>query len=137
MQITRQADYAVRAMVYLAQLGPNTRAATGQIAKEKSIPPSFLAKIVSQLSVAGLLQTSRGARGGVSLAKSAEAISLLDVIEAIDGPILLNDCVGESMTCTFDDTCPLKPVWCDAQKMLVDQLSNANFAQFAQTAPLG
>ena len=112
-------------------------AATSTIAKEKSIPPSFLAKIVSQLSVAGLLKTSRGARGGVSLAKPAEAISLLDVIEAIDGPILLNDCVGDSLTCTFDDTCPLKPVWCDAQKMLVDHLSKANFAQFAQTAPSG
>jgi Rrf2 family protein len=143
MQITRQADYAVRAMVYLAQKDSaaqndaDKRAATSTIAKEKSIPPSFLAKIVSQLSVAGLLKTSRGARGGVSLAKPAEAISLLDVIEAIDGPILLNDCVGDSLTCTFDDTCPLKPVWCDAQKMLVDHLSKANFAQFAQTAPLG
>ena len=52
MQITRQADYAVRAMVYLAQLGTNQRAATSQIAHEKQIPPSFLAKIVSQLSVA-------------------------------------------------------------------------------------
>jgi Rrf2 family protein len=130
MQITRQADYAVRAMVYLAQLEPDQRAATGKIAQEKSIPPSFLAKIVSQLSVAGLLQTSRGARGGVSLAKPAAAISLLDVVEAIDGPILLNDCVGEMSSCTFDDTCPLKPVWCDAQKMLLEHLSKANFAQF-------
>jgi Rrf2 family protein len=137
MQITRQADYAVRAMVYLAQLGPDQRAATGQIAKEKSIPPSFLAKIVSQLSVAGLLHTSRGARGGVSLAKPAETISLLDVVEAIDGPILLNDCVGEMSSCKFDDSCPLQPVWCDAQKMLVEHLSKANFAQFTQTAPLG
>jgi Rrf2 family protein len=134
MQITRQADYAVRAMVYLAQLGPDKRAATGQIAQEENIPPSFLAKIVSQLSVAGLLQTSRGARGGVSLAKPAEAISLLDVIEAIDGPILLNDCVGESLACTYDDSCPLKPVWCDAQKLLVDHLSKANFAQFAEVS---
>jgi Rrf2 family protein len=124
-------------MVYLAQLGPDQRAATGQIAKEKSIPPSFLAKIVSQLSVAGLLQTSRGARGGVSLAKPPETISLLDVVEAIDGPILLNDCVGELSSCTFDDTCPLKPVWCDAQKMLVDHLSKANFARFTQVAARG
>ncbi len=137
MQITRQADYAVRAMVYLAQMGPDQRAATGQIAREKSIPPSFLAKIVSQLSVAGLLQTSRGARGGVSLAKPADKISLLDVIEAIDGPIMLNDCVGDSMTCTYDESCPLKPVWCDAQKMLVDHLSKATFAQFAEVAPAG
>jgi Rrf2 family protein len=137
MQITRQADYAVRAMLYLAQLEPDKRASTGQIAREKSIPPSFLAKIVSQLSVAGLLQTSRGARGGVSLAKPAETISLLDVIEAIDGPILLNDCVGDVITCDFDDNCPLKPVWCDAQKMLLDHLSKANFAQFSQVAAAG
>ncbi|OGN97980.1 MAG: hypothetical protein A2Z71_08225 [Chloroflexi bacterium RBG_13_50_21] len=137
MQITRQADYAVRAMVYLAQLGPKERAATGLIAQEKSIPPSFLAKIVSQLSVAGLLQTSRGARGGVSLAKPAEEISLLDVVEAIDGPILLNDCVADQSACKFDESCPLKPVWCDAQRMLVDHLSNANFAQFAQVAASG
>src|SRR5512135_1674660 len=101
MQITRQADYAVRAMTYLAELGPEQRAATSQIAQEKSIPPSFLAKIVSQLSVAGLLQTSRGARGGVSLAKAPENISLLDVVEAIDGPILLNDCVGDGNSCEY------------------------------------
>ncbi len=135
MQITRQADYAVRAMVYLAQQ-LDKPIATGTIAKEKSIPPSFLAKIVSQLSVAGLLSTSRGAHGGVRLAKPAEDISLLDVVEAIDGPILLNDCVGESNVCEFDDDCPLKPVWCDAQKMLLDHLSKANFAQFTQAPAL-
>ena len=137
MQITRQADYAVRAMVYLAQLGPDKPTATREIAKQKSIPPSFLAKIVSQLSVAGLLQTSRGAHGGVSLAKPAESISLLDVVQAIDGPILLNDCVADTNFCTYDDSCPLKPVWCDAQKMLLDHLSKATFAQFAQTTALG
>jgi Rrf2 family protein len=130
MQITRQADYAVRAMVYLAQLGPEQRASTSHIAQEKQIPPSFLAKIVSQLSVAGLLQTSRGARGGVSLARSAEDISLLDVVEAIDGPILLNDCVAGNGSCTFGDSCPMKPVWCEAQKELVGRLDNTNFAQF-------
>lgn len=130
MQITRQADYAVRAIVYLAQLGPEQRASTSQIAQDKQIPPSFLAKIVSQLSVAGLLQTSRGARGGVSLARSAEDISLLDVVEAIDGPILLNDCVADSGACAFGDSCPMKPVWCEAQHELVTRLENTNFAQF-------
>jgi Rrf2 family protein len=137
MQITRQADYAVRAMVYLAQLGSDRRAATSQIAKEKQIPPSFLAKIVSQLSVAGLLQTSRGARGGVSLAKAPEDISLLDVVEAIDGPILLNECVGDSNACVFGDDCAVKPVWCDAQKELVERLSHTNFAQITDTKPNG
>ena len=131
MQITRQADYAVRAMVYLAQLGAERRAATSQIAKEKQIPPSFLAKIVSQLSVAGLLQTSRGAHGGVSLARSPDEITLLDVVEAIDGPIALNECVNDENACSFGDDCPLRPIWCDAQEELVKRLQNTNFAQFA------
>lgn len=134
MQITRQADYAVRAMIYLAQLGPERRAATSQIAQEKKIPPSFLAKIVSQLSVAGLLQTSRGARGGVSLAKTPAEISLLDVVEAIDGPILLNECVSDASACAFGENCPIKPVWCDAQAELVKTLRNTNFAFFSQDA---
>lgn len=133
MQITRQADYAVRAMLYLAQLGPNQRAATSQVAEAQKIPPSFLAKIVSQLSIAGLLHTSRGARGGVMLARPPREISLLEVIEAIDGPIMLNECVGEDGTCDFDDDCPLRPVWCEAQEQLVRRLKNTNFAQLLES----
>lgn len=133
MQITRQADYAVRAVYYLARLGFERRAATSQIAEEQSIPPSFLAKIVSQLSVAGLLQTSRGARGGVSLARSPEQITLLEVVEAIDGPILLNECVAENGNpCGFKDDCLLYPVWSDAQTDLVNRLKSTNFGQFVQ-----
>ncbi len=127
MQITRQADYAVRAVLYLAQKGPDHRAATSQIAEEQQIPPSFLAKIVSQLSVAGLLQTSRGARGGVSLARTPENISLLEVVEAIDGPILLNDCVANHGACVFGDSCPIQPIWCEAQSELVTRLGSTTF----------
>lgn len=130
MQITRQADYAVRAVLYLAQLGPEKRAATSQIAQEEQIPPSFLAKIVSQLSVAGLLQTSRGARGGVSLARSPEEISLLEVVEAIDGPITLNECVSGNGACTFGEKCPIRPVWCDTQTELVKRLKLTTFDRF-------
>jgi Rrf2 family protein len=132
MQITRQADYAVRAVLYLARLGQTERAATSQVAQEQNIPPSFLAKIISQLSIAGLLQTSRGARGGVTLAREPADISLLEVIEAIDGPILLNECVGDSATCTFDEKCPLRPVWCDAQNELVTRLKGTDFAQLLE-----
>jgi Rrf2 family protein len=132
MQITRQADYAVRAILYLARLGSDQRAATSQIAQEQQIPPSFLAKIVSQLSVAGLLQTSRGARGGVSLARSPEEITLLEVVEAIDGPILLNECVAENCACNFGDDCPICSVWCEAQAELVTRLRATNFSHFLQ-----
>src|SRR5574338_587553 len=99
MQITRQADYALRAMYYLSKLEPTERAATSLIAEEQRIPPSFLAKIISQLSIAGLIHTSRGARGGVSLARSPESISVLEVVEAIDGPLQLNECTDDPASC--------------------------------------
>ena len=127
MQITRQADYAVRAVLHLARTGPQ-RTATSMIAEEQRIPPSFLAKIISQLSIAGLLHTSRGARGGVTLAREAKDITLLEVVEAIDGPIQLNECVGNSGACSFEENCPLRPVWCDAQEELVGRLKATSFA---------
>lgn len=135
MQITRQADYALRAMLYLARMNSHTRAATSQIAEEQQIPPSFLAKIISQLSIAGLIHTSRGARGGVSLARSPEQITILEVIEAIDGPIALNECTFSTNACVFGEECPIRPLWCETQAKLVESLRNTTFSRFvhAQT----
>ena len=129
MQITRQADYAVRAVLYLAQLGPNEKASTSQIAEEKDIPLSFLAKIIAQLSVAGLLQTMRGARGGVMLARPPEEVNLLEVIEAIDGPILVNECVSDSYDCS-QHSCPMRGIWQETQSTLVNRLKSTTFDQF-------
>jgi Rrf2 family protein len=131
MQITRQADYAIRAVRYLAKQGPNQRSATSTVAQEMKIPPSFLAKIISQLSIAGLLHTSRGARGGVTLARDAKDISLLDVVEAIDGPILLNECVGDPADCVFSDDCLVHPIWVEAQETLVKRLRETKFDKLA------
>ena len=127
MQITRQADYAVRAVLYLSGLDNGGRAPTSHIAREQQIPPSFLAKIVSQLSVAGVVQTSRGARGGVSLARPADDISLLEVIEAIDGPITLNECVTDASVCTFGEECPVHSIWCETHEALVSRLKATDF----------
>jgi Rrf2 family protein len=127
MQITRQADYALRTVLYLVRLGEEQRASTNQIAREQKIPTSFLAKIISQLSIAGILQTSRGARGGVSLTRSPEKITLLEVVEAIDGPIWLNDCVNDPSICMFGESCPLHRIWCKVQAELVQRLKNTTF----------
>lgn len=132
MQITRQADYAVRAIYYLSAFEPGKRAATSQIAKEQHIPPSFLAKIISQLSVAGLLHTSRGARGGVSLARDPHDITMLDVVEAIDGPIMLNECVEDAHGCKFDQECPMRDMWSEIQDDLVTRLGGTTFADFVE-----
>ena len=130
MQITRQADYALRAVLYLSRLETDQKASTALIAKSQKIPPSFLAKIISQLSIAGIIHTSRGAHGGVSLAHPPAEVSLLEVVEAIDGPVRLNDCTHDTGTCPFGDDCPLQEVWCSTQEQLVEKLRTTNFTQF-------
>jgi len=129
MQITRQADYALRTVLYLSRMGEEQRASTSQIAEVQQIPPSFLAKIISQLTVAGYLHTSRGAHGGVTLACAPAEISMLQVVEAIDGPLWLNQCMPDISNCPFGKTCPLRPVWCEAQVSLIKRLRETSFAQ--------
>ncbi|HOJ00008.1 MAG TPA: Rrf2 family transcriptional regulator [Anaerolineaceae bacterium] len=133
MQITRQADYALRTIIYLSRLGEDEKASTSNIAEKQHIPSSFLAKIISQLSVAGIIHTSRGAHGGVSLAKSPDKISVLDVIEAIDGPVMLNECTHNPGICIFTKDCPMHVMWCDTRKELVNKLETITFEQFSSS----
>ena len=129
MQITRQADYATRAVLHLARAGNQEHVSTGQAAQEQKIPPSFLAKIISQLSIAGILQTSRGARGGIRLARDPKNITLLEVIEAIDVPIQLSVCAVSKGFCSIEAKCPIQRVWSEVQNELTGKLKNTNFAQ--------
>ena len=129
MQITRQADYALRAIKYLPRLSPGEKASTSAIALEQSIPPSFLAKIISQLSIAGLIHTARGAHGGVFLSRSAADISILDVVEAIDGPITMNECTTNPNICSFSSDCVLHDLWCDTRLELITKLKKTTFSQ--------
>ena len=133
MQITKQADYALRAIVYLARLEKDDKASTSKIANAQNIPPSFLAKIISQLSIAGLIHTSRGARGGVALARNPAEISVLDVIQAIDGPVILNECTENPDSCPFHKSCPMFKIWCETREMLVKKLSGATFSSINVT----
>jgi Rrf2 family protein len=132
MQITHQADYAIRTMLYLARLQPGDRVPTSKIASDDHIPASFLTKIVSQLSIAGLIHTSRGARGGIALARPADTITVLEVLEAIDGPVTLNECVGDPSICPFSSDCMLHEMWSEASIDLNNRLRQTNFAMLAQ-----
>lgn len=134
MEITRQADYAVRAVLHVARLADGTRAPTSAIAQEQGIPLPFLAKIISQLAVAGIVDAMRGASGGVRLARSPSDITMLDVIQVIDGPVALNRCVNGTDACPYTPSCPMHEVWCDAQADLVKRLSSTSFADLAARA---
>ncbi len=121
MELSRQADYAVRAMVDLATSPMGTRVLTSEIAKRQEIPVSFLPRIVAALGKAQLVQTFRGKDGGILLARPAVDICLLDVIQAVEGPICLNRCTYQPSRCNRAAFCRVHPIWQQAQDY-IDQL---------------
>ena len=122
LQITNQADYALRAMLYLARLGFGKRAPSNVIAEEMNMSRIFLSRINTQLVNARLITTWRGARGGIALTRPASEISVFDVLTAVDGPIRLVGCIEDPECCKFSGTCPLHEFWIQTEQVLTDQL---------------
>lgn len=137
--ITRQADYAVRSVLDLALRQPEEAAYSRDIAERQNIPPSFLAKILTRLAAHGIVQTQRGVNGGVRLARAAETITLLEVVEAIDGPLTLNLCVRHPGLCPRELDCVVHPIWELISAELRERLAGitlAGLAAAAGTAPI-
>ena len=129
--ITRQADYAVRSVLDLTLLPDEQAAFSRDIAERQSIPPSFVAKILTRLARQGIVQTQRGLTGGVRLNRPAGEITLLEVIEAIDGPIALNLCVRGPDLCPLEENCRVHPIWDVLNGDLRQRLSRITFEQLA------
>jgi len=126
MQITRQADYAIRCVLYLSQCRGEVKV-VDEIARAKSIPRVFLSKILQKLTKAGIVRSYRGVKGGFELARRPRDISLLDVIEAIDGPVALNICAIDKKMCSLSNTCSVHPVWVKLRRELERRLREYNF----------
>ena len=131
MEITQQADYAVRAILDLALRPPDERASCQAIAERQGIPVAFLTKICARLAAQGLLQSQRGVNGGVRLARPAHDITLLQVVEAIDGPITFNRCNRTPSECDRSRTCPVHSVWSELCRDFRARLAAYNFAAMA------
>jgi Rrf2 family protein len=133
MEISRRTDYGVRVILDLASQPESQRTSTKEIADRQNIPTTFLAKIISQLSLAELVTTHRGAGGGVTLARPASDISLLAVIEALEGPVRLNRCLIEPQACPQNDACPVHGIWAKAQAELTALLDVTTFDNLTDT----
>ena len=105
--------------MHLAAQPPEAVVLVKDIATAEGLPESYLSKIFQELAKDGLVRSHRGAKGGFSLARPAEAITLREVIEAIEGPIALNRCLSPTEGCEFQDTCPLRPVLAQAQEQFL------------------
>lgn len=134
MEISRRTDYGIRLILDLSGLPADGRSATQEIAHRQRVPSPFLAKIIAQLSLAGLVTTHRGAGGGVALSRPASQISLLHVIEALEGPVRLNRCLIQPQACPNDGHCPVHEVLARAQADLVSRLDKTTFDKLVQEA---
>lgn len=123
LNLTRQADHAVRAMVYLAGQPPGERRKAAEIAAATAIPAAFAARVLAQLQRAGLLLARAGHDGGYTLARPASRVSLLEVIEAMEGPIQARTCLMHDQLCGQESHCVLHGAWSAAQTALREVLA--------------
>jgi Rrf2 family protein len=135
MQLTRASDYAVRVLVYLATLPELKRVLLPDLAVVTEAPESFLSKVLQSLAHAQLLSSRRGKLGGFAILPQGREATMLQIIEAIDGPICLNVCLNGGKDCNRKSTCPAHPVWARAQRAMLDVLVSATVASLAAKAP--
>jgi len=131
MQLTRAADYAVRVMIQLARPTIERRVSLPTLAEATGAPESFLSKVLQALSRAGLVSSRRGQAGGFRISSRGRAASMLNVVEAIDGPICLNVCLANGRSCGRKAWCPAHPIWTAAQQAMLDVLEKATITALA------
>ncbi len=134
--IGRHTDYAARIVLHLATLDEGARITAADIAAKRLLPPAFVRRIVGKLADAGILRTTRGAGGGVTLARPAREISLLDVVKAMEGGLVLNACVDTPSACPLAVACPVNKAWCDVTDTLAASLAKVRFDRLAGSAEL-
>ena len=135
MQLTRAADYGVRVMIQLVALADNGRISLPELARATGAPQSFLSKVLQALTRAGFISSRRGQAGGFHVAQRGATASMLNVVEAIDGPVCLNVCLGPGRSCGHKARCPAHPVWIEAQQAMLNVLAGTSIVSLANSNP--
>ncbi len=120
-KITRKVDFAIRGMLFLGS-HLDGKASLDEIAEAEAIPKPFLGKILQALSKKGLIRSLKGPSGGYMLLRPLDNITLLDVIEAVEGEISLNRCLVEGGGCPKNGYCAAHTVWMECQEGLISIL---------------
>lgn len=128
---SRACEYAIQALLDLAERPPGVYVPVREVANQRDIPYHFLGKIVQQLTRNGLLIASKGPNGGITLSGSAEDITLLQVVEAIDGLDITTQCVIGLPTCQDSAPCPLHIDWRKNRMQILEMLTRKTLKQLA------
>lgn len=144
MRLSSMADYAVVIMAAAsrhcgcgagesAAAGTRARLSAGQLATETGLPAPTVQKLVSRLSAAGLLHSTRGVGGGIRLARPAAAISLADIVEAVEGPIAMTACLEQGRhDCSLEDACGVRDHWPVVNEALRGALAQVPLTKLAE-----
>jgi Rrf2 family protein len=132
MEITRETDYALRCILYLSERQGQI-SMIDVIATEMQIPKSFLAKILQKLARADLVKSFRGVKGGFQLARAPQEITLLDVVEAIEGEVEMNVCASDRTRCIRSSDCPVHPAWVEIRNDFRNILKKYNFVRLKES----
>jgi len=131
MRLSSMADYAVVTMSAAARHCGSARVSAAQLAGETGLPVPTVQKLVSVLTGAGLLRSTRGAGGGLQLARPAAAISLADIVEAVEGPIALTACVENGrQDCALEACCAVRPHWGAVNQAMRGALAEVPLSRF-------
>lgn len=133
-RLSKAAEYAIRGLLHLSIKTEGEVCSIEEIAKVQNVPPVYLAKLFQSLARNGFVKSFRGVEGGFVLTKKPKDVSILDVIEAMEGHIYLNDCLIREGYCPMDETCPVHSVWHEAQKRFIDYLKGCTFEDMAKAA---
>jgi Rrf2 family protein len=136
LRINRQTDYAIRVVLALANREAGVRLSSSVIQQEMLIPQTYMSRIVAQLAAAGLVKTFAGRDGGLQLPRPAAEITLKDIVETFEGPMLLSECMqakGED-DCPFQANCPVRTKWGRVQVAMLREMGSINFADLAEEA---
>jgi FeS assembly SUF system regulator len=132
MRLSNMADYAVVVMSAASRHCGSLRTSATELASETGIALPTVQKLVSILTKSGLLRSVRGAGGGIQLARPAAAITLADIIEAVEGPIAMTNCINASTcNCTIEPDCNIKPHWAIVNNAVRSALSDVSLSSLA------
>jgi Rrf2 family protein len=136
MIYSRSAEYAIRAFVNLATVPEGKYAMVKNIAAQEQIPAHFLAKILQQLARKGLLRSSKGPTGGFAMRMDPHDVTLLTIVEALDGLAPYQQCASGLAECNDDMPCPMHDSWIALRQRIMDYLGKNSIADLAKALEL-
>lgn len=132
IRLTKVSDYGIVLLAYIANELPGERFNARSLAEETQIPAPMVSKILKALGRENLLHSHRGVKGGYTLARPAEEITVADVVRALEGPIAITECVdGDSSGCSIELVCPVKTNWERINNAVIDSLENIKITEMA------